>query len=85
MTWISNKYQGKWSELDDFYQDFNKLNKMTNQTNATDITFMSLAMADFGGAASTLANHDYYVAAGLVVLGVVLVYLYHKYGSTTAN
>lgn len=52
---------------------------MNNLT--TDVTFMSLALADFSGAAVALGQHDYYVAGGLAVLGVILVTLYHKFGS----
>ena len=52
-----------------------------NKVNAIDVTFMSLALADFTASATYLVNHDYPVAAGLVVLGVLLVYLYHKFGN----
>lgn len=55
-----------------------------NQVSTTDVTFMSLSLADFGAAAAALNGHDYYVAGGLVILGVVLVYMYHKFGSPTA-
>ena len=85
MTWQSKTYQGRWSELDNFYQsELNENNKM-NTTNKTDLTFMSLAMADFALAGTQLVAHDYYVAGGLVIVGVVLVYLYHKFGSTTTQ
>jgi hypothetical protein len=52
-----------------------------NKVSATDVTFITLAMADFGAAADFLIKHDYYVAGGLLVLGIVLNYLYHKYGT----
>lgn len=52
-----------------------------NQVNSTDVTFMSLSIADFMAAAVAIQAHDYYVFGGLAVLGVVLVYLYHKFGS----
>ena len=55
-----------------------------NQVNPTDVTFMSLSLADFALAGQQLMVHDYYVAAGLTVLGVILVYLYHKFGNTPA-
>ena len=54
-----------------------------NPVNGTDVTFMSLALADFMAAATSLSAHDYPVAGGLVVIGVVLVYLYHKFGTST--
>lgn len=54
-----------------------------NKVNLTDVTFMSLAIADFTAATAFLTDHDYPVAVGLVVLGVLLVYLYHKFGSAT--
>jgi len=52
-----------------------------NNVSSTDVTLMSLALGFFASAASTLAQHDYYVAGGLAVLGIVLVYCYHKFGS----
>lgn len=52
-----------------------------NKVNSTDVTFLSLALGDFAVAAQQLVSHDYYTAGGLAVLGVVLVYLYHKLGS----
>lgn len=56
---------------------------MNNNVNTTDVTFMSLAMADFAAATAQLVNHDYIVAGGLAVIGVILVVLYHKFGSST--
>ncbi len=53
-----------------------------NNVNPTDVTFMSLALADFSAATATLVNHDYLVATGLVGIGVILVFLYHKFGSS---
>ncbi len=53
-----------------------------NNVSVSDVTFMSLALADFMAASTNLTNHDYPVAGGLVVLGVVLVYLYHKFGTS---
>lgn len=52
-----------------------------NNVNAADVTFMSLSMADFGAATTYLINHDYPVTIGLTVLGVLFIYLYHKFGS----
>lgn len=54
---------------------------MKNKVNTTDVTLMTLALADFGSAAAALMAHDYYVAGGLAVIGIILVYLYHKFGS----
>ncbi len=54
-------------------------NKMNNVQ--TDVTFMSLALADFALAGTQLVAHDYYVAGGLAVLGVLLVACYHKFGT----
>ncbi len=54
-----------------------------NPVNTTDVTLLSLSIADFVAAGVTLQAHDYYVSGGLTVLGVVLTYLYHKYGSST--
>lgn len=53
-----------------------------NPVNAVDVTFMSLALGDFSAAAAALTSHDYPVAGGLLVLGIALVYLYHKFGSS---
>ena len=58
----------------------NKENFMGN-VNKTDVTLFSLALADFSLVTTHLVNHDYYVAGGLLVVGVVLAYLYHKFGS----
>lgn len=54
-----------------------------NQVNGVDVTFMSLALADFTGVSTALIAHDYTVAGGLFVVGVGLVYLYHRFGSPT--
>lgn len=53
-----------------------------NNVNAVDVTLMTLAMADFAGATEKLVNHDYIVAGGMTLIGVILIYLYHKFGST---
>ena len=53
-----------------------------NPVNTTNVTLLSLAIAAFSSAGTTLSAHDYYVAGGLTVIGVILVYLYHKYGGT---
>lgn len=82
MNWTSKTYANRWGELEDFYQP-NLNNNMP--VNSTDVTLMSLAMADFTAATAQLVAHDYYVAGGLAVIGVVLVYLYHKFGSTTTS
>jgi len=58
---------------------------MNKNVSLSDVTFLSLALGDFALAADILVKHDYYVAGGLAVLGVVLVYLYHKFGSTTGS
>lgn len=53
-----------------------------NNVNVTDVTLMTLALGALGGVTPALMSHDYPVAGGLLVLGVVLTYLYHKLGST---
>lgn len=52
-----------------------------NDVSVTDVTLMSLAIGDFSTAASFLGKHDFVVAGGLVVIGIILVYLYHRMGS----
>jgi hypothetical protein len=52
-----------------------------NQVSSADVTLFSLALAAFGGASTALTDHDWYVSGGLTVLGVILVYIYHKFGS----
>lgn len=56
-------------------------NKNMNKVSATDVTFMSLALIDFGTATTYLVAHDYAVSGGFVAIGILLVYLYHKIGS----
>jgi hypothetical protein len=56
-----------------------------NQVSSTDVTIMSLALAAFSGAGSALTAHDWYVAGGSVILGVLLVYVYHKIGSAVGT
>ncbi len=52
-----------------------------NPVNATDVTLLTLAMADFTLLTDYLVKHDYAVAGGLLVVGVIFNYLYHRYGS----
>ncbi len=52
-----------------------------NKVNGTDVTLLSMALADFGAVTTYLVNHDYPVAGGLFVVGILLVYLYHKLGT----
>ena len=80
-TFNSNTYKNRWGELENFYQS-NLDNKM-NTVSTTDVTLFSLSLADFALASQQLVAHDYFVAGGLAVLGVVLVVLYHKFGSKT--
>ncbi len=54
-----------------------------NNVNPTDVTLLTLAMGALSGSIATLTQHDYPVAGGLLVIGIVLIYLYHKLGSTT--
>ena len=56
-------------------------NNKTMNNVTTDVTFLSLALGDFSVATTQLINHDYYVAGGLALLGVLLVYMYHKFCS----
>ncbi len=60
----------------------NNSNKNTmNKVDKVDVALMSLALADFTAAGTALIAHDYFVASGLFVGGIILTYLYHKYGS----
>lgn len=54
-----------------------------NQVSGTDVTLLSLSLAAFTGATTALVAHDYYVAGGMMAMGVLLTYLYHKFGSPT--
>jgi len=54
-----------------------------NKVSAIDVSLLTLSMADFAAVTDNLIKHDYVVAGGLLVLGVILNYLYHKYGSPT--
>lgn len=56
---------------------------MKNKVNTTDVTLMTLALADFGSAAAAFMAHDYWVGGSLSLIGVLLVYLYHKFGSVS--
>lgn len=53
----------------------------SNPVSSQDVTYLSMSMASFAGAAAALSAHDYIVAAGSVVLGILLTYLYHRFGS----
>lgn len=55
-----------------------------NNVNPVDVTFMSLALADFSGVTAALVNHDLLLAGGLLVTGVILVVLYHMFGSPSS-
>lgn len=55
--------------------------KTMNQVSKSDVTFLSLALADFTATTTFLVAHDYPVAGGLFVIGIVLVYFYHKFGN----
>ncbi len=59
------------------------LEKDMNNVNGTDVTLLSLATGSFGLVGSSLLTHDFPVAIGLTVLGVILVYCYHRFGSST--
>jgi len=54
---------------------------MNNPVNSQDVTYMSLALAMFASAADALSKNLYYVAAGCAILGIILTYLYHAFGS----
>lgn len=58
--------------------------KNMNKVDIQDVSFMSLALGAFSGATTYLVGHDYPVAAGLFVAGIVLIYIYHKLGSSTS-
>lgn len=58
-----------------------ELKNYMNNVNSTDVTLFTLAIAALGAVAPALSAHDYPVAGGLAILGVILVYLYHKFGS----
>lgn len=55
--------------------------KTMNKVDVKDVTFLTLALADFAGATTYLVAHDFAVAGGLFAAGIVLVYLYHKFGT----
>lgn len=61
----------------------NNAKKRMNKVSVSDVTLMTLSLGSFAGVAPALSAHDYPVATGLLVLGVVLIYLYHKMGSAT--
>lgn len=52
-----------------------------NPVSSQDVTYLSMSMASFAGAAAALSAHDYIVAGGSAVLGILLTYLYHRFGS----
>lgn len=54
-----------------------------NEVSFSDIAFMSLALADFTAAGVAANAHDYGAAGSLVAIGIILVYLYHRFGSRT--
>lgn len=53
----------------------------TNPVSSSDVTYLSLSMAAFASAADALSKTNYYLAAGCAVLGILLTYLYHAFGS----
>lgn len=57
-------------------------NKIMNAI-TSNVTLMTLSIGAFMGVTPALASHDYYVAGGLAILGIVLVYLYHKFPTPT--
>lgn len=59
----------------------NNLEEKMNKVNFQDVTFMSLSLGAFSGATTYLVAHDYPVAGGLFMIGIVLTYLYHKLGN----
>ena len=52
-----------------------------NVVSPTDVTYMSMALAAFGAATAALSAHDYIVAGGMAIIGIIFVYLYHSFGS----
>ena len=56
---------------------------MTNQVSPTDVTYLALSMAAFAAASTALSSHDYWVAAGSAILGVLFTYFYHLFGTPT--
>lgn len=54
---------------------------MNNTT--SNVTFLSLAIASFVGVAPALQAHDFIVAGGLALLGIILVFVYEKTPSST--
>ncbi len=53
----------------------------SNPVSSQDVTYLSMSMASFAAAAASLSAKDYVVAGGMLVLGIVLTYLYHRFGS----
>lgn len=52
-----------------------------NKVNITDVTLSTLAMTALAGAIEQLSQKDLITGASLFVGGVILVILYHRYGS----
>jgi VIT1/CCC1 family predicted Fe2+/Mn2+ transporter len=55
-----------------------------NNNLTSNVTFLSLAMGSFVGVMPALQAHDYIVAGGLALLGVILVFIYEKTPATGA-
>ena len=67
--------------VDNYYKNNNDKNMEMKKVSASDVTLMSLSFLAFGEVFNFLRVHDFPVAGGMFVLGVVLVYLYHKSGN----
>ncbi len=72
-----------WEEMVEIELANKFINENMNQVSPSDVTLLSLALADFTATTTFLVAHDYPVAGGLFVIGIVLIYLYHKFGSSS--
>ncbi len=54
-----------------------KMNTVSN------ITFLTLAIGSLGGVVASLQAHDYIVAGGMLVFGLIMVWVYEKTPPTT--
>lgn len=51
----------------------------------SNVTLFSLAVASFIGVTPALQAHDYIVAGGLTILGIIMVYIYHLIPTPTQS
>jgi hypothetical protein len=49
----------------------------------SNMTFLTLSIASLGGVVQALQSHDYIVAGGMLVFGLIMVFVYEKTPATT--